>query len=96
MLPALQTATPSPLKARSRNPALSLCAPHTPFSICGSNLLPKPPERGCFWGGLSCLVGFLGDLGLGAQTANLLEERKRWVGVGQGRGAHAGEIGPIC
>lgn len=62
----------------------------SPFSLCTSpNILhlrpvqsvSKATGKGVFWG-LSCLVCLLGDLGFGAKTANLLEERKRWGGGG--------------
>lgn len=76
MLPALQTATPSPLKARSCHPPLS--APCTSPAILHlwEQSVSKVTGNGMF-GGLSCLACFLGDLGFGAQTAIFLEERKR-------------------
>lgn len=76
--------SPSPLSRCTSPPILHL----------REQSVSKVTGKGMFWG-LSCLACFLGDLGFGAQTANLLEERKRWVGVGQSRGAHAGETGPI-
>lgn len=97
MPPALQTATPSPLKAPSF-PSLPVhLIQHSPSQP--SQSVSKATGKGVFWG-FSCLVCLLRDLEFGAKTANLLEERKRWGGggAGQGRGSRvgAGEIGPIC
>ena len=78
VLPACQTATPSPLKVPSYN-TVHL----TQHSLSWrEQSVSKATGKGVF-GGLSFLVCLLGDLGFGA---SLLEERKRWEEVGWGRG----------
>lgn len=89
-----------PLTPKGTKLPLSPRVPHPIFSISALAICFQGHRKGVFWGGVSCLVCLLVDLGFGAQTANLLEERKRWGGgeAGQGRGTRvgAGEIGLIC
>ena len=78
VLPACQTATPSPLKVPSYN-TVHL----TQHSLSWrEQSVSKATGKGVF-GGLSFLVCLLGDLGFGA---SFREERKRWEEVGWGRG----------
>lgn len=90
---ALQTATPSPLNARSYNPPLA-----PPVHLAPTCSISTATGKGVF-GGLSCLVSpwRCGVWRKNCQLAGGEEEVGRGgEGEGASRSARAGEMGPIC